>query len=183
MSTEMTLEERKALVLVKLREYKLVERKEQKGVIVFLAETPKEGRKVLIWCLRTRETVGVRYVKQLRKAMEAAGVERGILISSSPYSFTSKTQSRKYGIELIPRIFPSFDIFEHALVPKHEVLTQKEKDEVLATYRVQPHQLPWIKVSDPAVRAVGGTPGDIVRIVRESPTAGKHISYRYIIEG
>ena len=170
-------------MLIRLRGYRLIQREEQKSVIVFLAETPKEEGKVLIWCLQTRETVGIRYVKQLKKAMKAVGAERGILISSSPYSYTAKTQSRKEGIELIPRIFPSFDIFEHALVPRHEILTQKEKEEVLAKYRVQPHQFPWVKASDPAVRAVGGTPGDIVRIIRESPTAGKHILYRYVIEG
>ncbi|MEM2935635.1 MAG: DNA-directed RNA polymerase subunit H [Candidatus Bathyarchaeia archaeon] len=80
-------------------------------------------------------------------------------------------------------MFPSFDIFEHALVPLHEVLTEEERKAVLAQYRVQPHQLPWILVSDPAVKAIGGKPGDIVKITRDSPTAGKYISYRYVIEG
>ena len=50
-------------------------------------------------------------------------------------------------------------------------------------YRVKPYQLPRIKASDPVVRAIGAKPGDILKIIRDSPTAGKYVSYRYVIEG
>ncbi len=85
-------------------------------------------------------------------------------------------------IELIPSIFPAFNIFKHILVPKHEILAPEEKEELLAKYRVRPYQLPQIKASDPAVRAIGARPGDIVRISRESQTAGKYTAYRYVVE-
>ncbi|MGB9714641.1 MAG: DNA-directed RNA polymerase subunit H [Candidatus Bathyarchaeales archaeon] len=85
-------------------------------------------------------------------------------------------------MELLPKTFPVFDIFEHALVPKHEILTEEERKQVLAQYRVQPYQLPQIKASDPAVKAIGAKPGDILRIIRKSPTAGEHIAYRYVVE-
>ncbi|MDH7606708.1 MAG: DNA-directed RNA polymerase subunit H [Candidatus Bathyarchaeota archaeon] len=75
-----------------------------------------------------------------------------------------------------------FDIFEHKLVPKHEILTPEERETVLAQYRVKPYQLPQIKASDPAVKAIGAKPGDILRIIRKSPTAGEHIAYRYVVE-
>ncbi len=176
-----TLEEKKAQQLVKLRGYKLVEREEQKGIISFVAKT-KSGKKIIIWCILTEGTVGIRYVNQLKKAMDAAEAERGIIITRSRYSYAAKTKSKGKGIELIPRFFPAFNIFEHALVPKHEILTKEERTKVLTQYRVVSHQLPWIKASDPAVRAIGGRPGDIVRIIRTSPTAGKYISYRYVIE-
>ncbi|MEM3162588.1 MAG: DNA-directed RNA polymerase subunit H [Candidatus Bathyarchaeia archaeon] len=83
----------------------------------------------------------------------------------------------------MPKTFPSFDIFSHVLVPKHEILTPEEREKVLAQYRVQPYQLPQIKASDPAVKAIGAKPGDILRITRQSPTAGVHIAYRYVVEG
>lgn len=183
MSVEMnvTLEEKKAQQLIKLRGYKLVEREEQKDIISFVAEA-KNGKKILIWCILAEGTVGVRYVTQLKKAMDTAEIERGIIITRSRYSYAAKTNAKKKGIELIPRFFPAFNIFEHALVPKHEILTKEEREEVLAQYRVVPHQLPWIRGSDPAVRAIGGRPGDIVRIIRESPTAGKYVFYKYVIE-
>jgi len=184
LSTEIILEEKKAQELLKLRNYKLVKREEQKGVVNFVAEMPREkGKKVVIWCVPAQATVGVRYVNQLKKIMEAEGAEKGIMIAGDRYSYSAKVLSRKKGIELIPRFFPSFNIFEHAIVPKHEILAPKEKEEILAQYRVQPHQLPWIRASDPAVRAIGAKPGDIVRIIRDSPTARKYVSYRYVIEG
>jgi len=178
-----TLEERKAQELIKSRGYQLIKRGEEKGVISLLVTVPEEGKEAVIWCLSIRETVGVRFLHQLKKVMEAEGAERGIIIARSQYSYAAKTEAKSSGIELVPRIFPSFDIFEHALVPLHEVLTEEEGKEVLAQYRVQPHQLPWIWASDSTVKAIGGKPGDIIRITRDSPTAGKYVSYRYVIEG
>ena len=183
LGAEVTLEEKKAQELIKSRGYQLMKRGEEKGILSLLVTVPEEGKKALIWCLATRETVGVRFLHQLKKSMEAEGAERGIIIARSQYSYAAKTDARSSDIELVPRIFPSFDIFEHALVPLHEVLTEEERKEVLAQYRVQPHQLPWILVSDPGVKAIGGKPGDIVRITRDGATAGKYVSYRYVIEG
>ncbi|MEM2104744.1 MAG: DNA-directed RNA polymerase subunit H [Candidatus Bathyarchaeia archaeon] len=75
-----------------------------------------------------------------------------------------------------------FDIFEHALVPKHEILKGEEREKLLLQYKVKPYQLPQIKASDPAAKAIGAKPGDILRIVRKSPTAGEHTAYRYVVE-
>jgi DNA-directed RNA polymerase subunit H len=74
------------------------------------------------------------------------------------------------------------NVFAHELVPQHEVLSKKESEEVLQRYHLKPHQLPYIKLSDPAAAALGAKPGDIVRIERKSATAGECSSYRYVIE-
>ena len=72
-------------------------------------------------------------------------------------------------------------ILEHFLVPKHRVLSPEEAKAVLEKYRVKPHQLPYILASDPVVKAIGAKPGDIIEIIRDSPTAGKAIYYRYVV--
>lgn len=77
----------------------------------------------------------------------------------------------------------SINIFKHILVPKHIVLSEKEAAELCAKYRIQPYQLPYIKSSDPAAVAIGAKPGDIVKIIRKSATAGEAVAYRYVIEG
>lgn len=176
-----TIEEKKAEVLMKLRGYKLLERIEYKDAIGFLVENPRDGKKALIWCIPSQGTIGVQYVNHLKKAMKEADVERGIIITSGRYTQAAKVNAKKKGIELIPRVFPSFDIFKHVLVPKHEILTPEEREELLAKYRVKPYQLPKIKSSDPAIKAIGAKPGDIVRIIRKSPTAGEYVAYRYVI--
>lgn len=73
-------------------------------------------------------------------------------------------------------------ILEHFLVPKHRVLSPEEAQKVLEKYRIKPHQLPYILTSDPVVKALGAKPGDIIEIIRESPTAGKAVYYRVVVE-
>jgi len=75
------------------------------------------------------------------------------------------------------------DIFKHELVPKHIRLTPDETREVLERYRIQPYQLPHIELSDPAVREIKAVPGDVIKIIRKSPTAGESIAYRYVVKG
>ncbi len=178
-----TLEERKARVLMKLRGYRLVKREELKNVISFLVSAPRVKEKLLLWCVPTVGTVGVAYVNQLKKAMKEVGVETGIIVSSGRYTAAAKVKARKGEIELVPRIFPAFDIFKHDLVPTHEILPQEEREKLLAEFRVEAFQLPLIRASDPAVRAIGAKPGDVVRVVRESATAGRYVAYRYVVEG
>jgi len=176
------VEERKAQILMKLRGYKLIKRKQVKDASGFIVQTA-EKKKILIWCLPSRGTIGVQYVKQLKKAMEEEKVENAIVVTSGRYTRAAQVNARKGGIELIPRIFPSFNIFDHVLVPKHEIVKPDERKKLLLEYRVEPYQLPRLKASDPAVMAIGAKPGDIVRIIRDSPTAGKYVSYRYVVEG
>lgn len=179
---EETIEERKAKILIKLRGYKVVKKEKAKNVASYIVESPKEGkRKILIWCVPD-ETVGIQTINRMAKAMKEAEIEQGILVASGRYTNAAKQTAKKKRIELLPKTFPVFDIFEHVLVPKHEILTPEEREKVLAQYRVKPYQLPQIKASDPAAKAIGAKPGDIIRITRKSPTAGEHIAYRYVVE-
>jgi len=76
-----------------------------------------------------------------------------------------------------------YDIFEHQFVPKHELLSKKDADELMREFHIRPHQLPYIRLNDPAAKALGAKAGDIIRITRKSPTAGEVIVYRYVVEG
>ena len=70
---------------------------------------------------------------------------------------------------------------DHILVPKHEVLSKEETEELLKVLGIKKEQLPKIKSNDPIVKEIGAKPGDIVKITRESLTAGKSIFYRLVI--
>ncbi len=71
---------------------------------------------------------------------------------------------------------------KHTLVPEHILLSEEEAKLVLEKYRVRPSQLLFIKSSDPAARDIKAKPGDIIKVVRKSSTAGEAIAYRYVIE-
>jgi len=73
------------------------------------------------------------------------------------------------------------DIFIHELVPKHRVLSEEEKEEVLKRYNAKLMDLPRILVSDPVVRRLGAKPGDVIEITRKSPTAGESKYYRVVV--
>lgn len=180
MSSEETLVEKKTKVLIKLRGYKLLKKEAIKNAISLNVKM-KDGNKAIIWAVTTDGTVGVAYVTQLKKAMDDAKVEKGIITTIGKYTHTAKTRSKQSGIELIPKIFPSFKIFDHDFVSKHELLTPEEKEKILEKYKMLPYQLPRINAYDPAIIAVGGKPGDIVRVIRKSPTAGKYVAYRYVV--
>ena len=169
--------------LIKLRGYKLIKREEQEDIISLLARIPKERKHVLIWCIINKRVVGVVYVRRMEKAMKAAGAEKGMIVATGRYTFAAKRDSKKYGVEVIPKRFPSFNIFKHKLVPKHEILPPEEAKELLEKYRVKLYQLPVIKASDIVAIAVGAKPGDVLKITRDSATAGKYISYRYVTPG
>jgi DNA-directed RNA polymerase subunit H len=180
LSSAETLVEKKTNVLIKLRGYKVINKEEIKNAISLTVKL-KDGEKAIIWAVTTDGTVGVAYVTQLKKAMEDAKVEKGIIVTVGKYTHTAKTRSKQSGIELIPKIFPSFQIFDHDFVSKHELLTPEEKVSFLKETKVQAYQLPRINSSDPAIIAVGGNPGDIVRVIRKSTTAGKYVAYRYVV--
>jgi DNA-directed RNA polymerase subunit H len=73
------------------------------------------------------------------------------------------------------------NILEHELVPRHEVVPPQEALELLRKLGIEPWQLPWISADDRVVKAIGAKPGDIIRIIRKSPTAGEFIAYRYVV--
>jgi len=75
-----------------------------------------------------------------------------------------------------------FDVSDHVLVPKHEVLSQEEKEALLKRYGVKLSQLPKILANDPVVIEIGAKPGDVLRVLRKSLVSGDAVSYRFVIE-
>lgn len=73
------------------------------------------------------------------------------------------------------------DVTKHRMVPKHTKMTEGERDNLLALYKITTEQLPKIFNDDPAVKAIDAKVDDVIRIVRESHTAGKAESYRLVI--
>lgn len=74
------------------------------------------------------------------------------------------------------------EISKHDLVPKHELLKEKEKEEVLKKYGITLRQLPRILVTDPMVKNLNANVGDVIRITRKSETAGEIEYFRVVIK-
>lgn len=76
---------------------------------------------------------------------------------------------------------PEFNVLEHELVPKHIILSEIEKEEILKKYRATLKQLPRILSNDPVIKAIGAKPGDVIKIIRKDPIAGESIYYRVVV--
>ena len=177
-----TIEERKAEVLIKLRKYKLIEKEKFEGAYAYIIDIPQDKEKAIVWCILGEATVGIAAMNTLYKVMKEKDLDRAIVVTEGRYTHAVKLGAKKKKVELLPKSFPVFDIFEHALVPFHEILTEKEKTQLLTQFKVKPYQMPQVKSGDPAVKAIGAKPGDILKITRKSTTAGEHVTYRYVVE-
>jgi DNA-directed RNA polymerase subunit H len=75
-----------------------------------------------------------------------------------------------------------FTVQDHDLVPKHALLSPQECEAVLKRYGIDAPQLPKIHVSDPAAKEIEAKVGDIIKVVRKSPTAKESVFYRLVID-
>jgi len=158
---------------------------EDKGDKIEVLGEKKEGRKkiqVVAW-LPKFKTIGVKFVRELKKSMEERKIHNGFLLTVGKYThYTRKEVSGNENIELIPAEYAFFDIFVHDLVPEHEIVSEEEVGKLVKDYGIQVNQLAMLKASDPVARAVGARAGDVVKITRKSPTAGVSVAYRYVVK-
>lgn len=73
-----------------------------------------------------------------------------------------------------------FDVTKHELVPKHSKASEKEVKELFEKYSIETQNLPRIFKTDPAIQHLDLKDGDIVKIMRTSPTAGETVFYRRV---
>ena len=78
----------------------------------------------------------------------------------------------------------------HIFVPEHHLLSDDEVERVLKELNVEKDKLPKIREDDPAVlylKQIHGNEkvqeGCVIKIVRNSNTAGEFIAYRLVIKG
>lgn len=75
-----------------------------------------------------------------------------------------------------------FNITHHKLVPKHELLTFDNEQEIQCLLQnlmiKNRYQLPLILKTDPVSRYLNAKPGNIIKITRSSPTSCEHIFFR-----
>ena len=72
-------------------------------------------------------------------------------------------------------------ILDHVLVPKHEILSEEEKEALLKKYGIKEKHLPKILTTDPVVKEIGAKPGDVLKITRVF-RGKKSVYYRIVVE-
>ena len=76
----------------------------------------------------------------------------------------------------------AIDVSDHEAVPEHRKLEEDEVEEVLDKFDTEKNDLPKIERTDAALKQMDAEVGDVIEIVRDSPTAGEATYYRRVIE-
>ena len=74
------------------------------------------------------------------------------------------------------------NVLKHVMVPDHKIMSEEEVSALLTTYNITTEQLPKVFHDDPAVKTIGAEADNVIRIIRESHTAGRAESYRLVVK-
>ena len=75
------------------------------------------------------------------------------------------------------------EVTKHILVPKHILLSEKEKEEVIKKYGIKKlNQFPKILKNDPIIKMLEVKEGDLIKIIRNENSGKESIYYRIVIE-
>ncbi|KAM0688305.1 hypothetical protein COBT_000444 [Conglomerata obtusa] len=144
----------------------------------------KENDSPLIVHFFDEAKVGLKNLKTLVDSFERQGIRNIILICKenlSPSSNKHIEAISNFNIEVFKEKELLFNVTKHELVPKHRVLNEIEKKEVLEGRRIKEYQLPKILKTDPVARYFGAKRGDVFEIQRKSETAGISLYFRLVV--
>ena len=159
---------------------------DRKALQMFLEKTEDSSDQIMV-NFPQDEKVGVKPIKELGDQMTQLGATRALMIVRQHVTPFAKQAiavchaQQKITIEVWHEHDLLVDITEHELVPTHEVLDDQEKRTLLKRYRLKPGQLPRIQHKDPVARYFGMEKGQVVKITRNSETAGRYITYRICV--
>ena len=144
---------------------------------------PLDSNKIVVFWQVDKEKVTTEDIKQVQVVASRVGAGRAILIvkETSPLARKEEKENTFIQLEIFTLDDLQVNITHHKLVPRHEVLSYNEKQDLLKKYRIQDSQLPKIYQTDPVAKYFGVTRGEVMKITRESQTAGRYVTYRITI--
>jgi len=154
------------------------------NIVARIADDPTQS--IMVFFCREMK-MGVTTLDAYAEKVKRINCHSMIIVLYHSMTTQCHTRMRELEMQLLCRI-ETFteaelvvDITKHILVPRHIVLSEKEKEEVLQRYHVTVHQLPKIMTTDPIARHYGLRLGQIVKIIRFSENAGQYVTYRYVV--
>lgn len=127
--------------------------------------------------------IGIQVVRNYCQRMALEKVNRAIFVAEKAITVAAKQLANTASLFFLEYFLQTellFNLTVHEYVPEHIVLTPGEKQGLLAKYRIKENQLMIMKVADPVARYLGLRRGQVVKIIRNSDSAGKYVTYRLV---
>ena len=149
----------------------------------YAADKGAGADRIFVFFPQNSPKVGVALIRNYISEMKAAGVQRAIIIGKDEITPNAKqifTANEDLTIEYFRESEVLIDKLSHELVPKHELLSDAEKEQLLAAYKIKETQLPKMTSSDAIARYFGARKGQVFRITRPSESSGTTVYYRIV---
>ena len=155
----------------------------------FIFNTEKEfyiiDNKVCIYIVETPK-IGINIVKSLQSFVESHDLNHAILFYKDSITAFAKQQldelKKTLKIETFNINEMIFNITKHVLVPKHELISNKDKKDLLKIFKITEKKLPYIKIDDPVSRYYGASVGNVFKITRTSESTNSTTYYRIVVK-
>eukprot|EP00038_Savillea_parva_P003471 m.126243 g.126243 ORF g.126243 m.126243 type:complete len:216 (+) comp11184_c0_seq1:362-1009(+) len=160
----------------------VTESRPQRKDLTFLVQHADDESDRLYVFFPENPTVSTDDIGSYFKKMQEGSVKRGIVAVQSKITPMARVAIQEmkpqYTLEQFTELELMVNITEHMYVPKHTVLSETDKQIILARYKMSEEQMPRIQETDPIARYFGLMQGQLLKIVRQSPTAGRYVTYR-----
>jgi DNA-directed RNA polymerase I, II, and III subunit RPABC1 len=180
--------ERKNIVnILKVRSYKLPDsiqqfiESEDEQLLVHKINDPTD--KLFVFFPQMSK-VGVNTIRQYTKSMEDENVVNAIIVydnSITAFAKQQTDQNKNINIEYFKKSELMVDKISHVLVPKHELISDEEKKELLKIYKIKDMHVPKIYSTDQIAKYFGAKRGQVFKITRNTETSGESIYYRIVV--
>lgn len=102
------------------------------------------------------------------------------IVIASDFNNKAVDYMHKHQTQIFKESSLLFDIKSHIDQPKFELLSSSEMEQVKQEYNINEYTTNKYPPSDPIVKYFALRKGDIIRIIRSSPTSGEAINYRIV---
>lgn len=157
------------------RKYKVLDSSESDTITAIHTVTNEEIKVFFIF----DDKVGVKHINVI---IEQINNKKCIIVFKNNMTYFAKQALEEYkNIEIFDSDSLKFNITHHHLVPKHELVDKKVKEQLLQKYRIGERNLPVILRSDPISKYYGAKTGDLFEITRiNDNNFGHSVTYRVV---
>lgn len=154
------------------------EQNEQNEQVMLYYHTQDENRIIIVF-FSFDEKLRKSHIDKYVTDMENMGATDALIIHKYETTPTARSEVLRHDLELIPYSHMYRCILDHHLVPRYELLTEDEKNDLDTKYGLT--KIPRILLSDPISKYFQAQEGDVFKIIRKNKQTVYEVYYRRVV--